>query len=271
MAEILCSIGTLLGKPNGNDYRLLETFTKQINCDGYEFMMCSSWYDKIDEIIEFCHELGLNFPVYHCRKSIGENISLGEEGYNEAFREFEINCKMAHSLGSKRVVLHLWSGMISDTHFENNIKAYPMLKQIADDNYVDLLVENIVCNNKSQMERICELATIFSDIHFVFDTKMAAFHGQLELLYEPEYSFLLKNIRHYHVNDYGGGLLDWAHLKTLPIGEGNIDFERFFNFINNTGYNDTFTIESPVFDSEGNVDIDVLNKQIEYIKDRLQN
>lgn len=37
---------------------------------------------------------------------------------------------------------------------------------------------------------------------------MAAFHQQLELLYEKEYEWLWKHehIRHYHLNDYAGGL-----------------------------------------------------------------
>ena len=32
MAEILCSTGALIVKPNGRIYRLLETLSKQINC-----------------------------------------------------------------------------------------------------------------------------------------------------------------------------------------------------------------------------------------------
>lgn len=51
MAEILCSTGALIVKPNGRIYRLLETLSKQINCDGFEFMMYRDRYDKIDVLI----------------------------------------------------------------------------------------------------------------------------------------------------------------------------------------------------------------------------
>ena len=37
MAQILCSTGALIGRPNNRDYRLLESFAKQLHCDGFEF------------------------------------------------------------------------------------------------------------------------------------------------------------------------------------------------------------------------------------------
>ena len=39
MCTILCSTGALIGRPNNRDYRLLKTLSKQLTCDGYEFMM----------------------------------------------------------------------------------------------------------------------------------------------------------------------------------------------------------------------------------------
>ena len=84
-------------------------------------------------------------------------------------------------------------------------------------------------------------------------TKMAAFHGELELLYQPEYAWLWQegHIRHYHVNDYGGGYMEWGKLKTLPIGAGHVDFEKFFAFVRGTGYQGTFTVEATAFDRMG--------------------
>ena len=107
--------------------------------------------------------------------------------------------------------------------------------------------------------------------HFVFDTKMAAFHDQLNLLYEDDNSYLWKDdhICHYHVNDYGGGYKDWANLKTLPIGMGHIDFDEFFGFIRKIGYSGTFTLESTAFDNSGNVDTDMLNREVDYIREHL--
>lgn len=98
------------------------------------------------------------------------------------------------------------------------------------------------------------LAKLFPDIGFTFDTKMAAFHSQLELLYADENKPLFGAIRHLHINDYGGGHMDWANLKTLHIGSGHIDFGRFFGFINSMGYSGDITVEATSFDKSGQID-----------------
>lgn len=267
--QIFVSTGALIGRPNGRDYRLLKDLTNRIHCDGFEFMMYSDWYEKVDDIVEFFCMNHIVTPTYHCQKSIGESISKGgRQEYDDAFKRFKINAKMAHDMGSEKMIIHLWDGITSDQHFENNIECYKKVREIADENEMDLLVENVVCNVKTPMEHWCELAMEYPDIHFIFDTKMAAFHGQLELLYSSEYDWLWteNHLKHFHVNDYGGGIMDWANLRTLPIGSGHIDFEKFFSFIKSKGYDDTLTLESTAFNHKGEVDIEMLNKQIEYIR-----
>lgn len=266
MCKILCSTGALIGKPNNRDYRLLETLSKQLLCDGFEFMMYSSWYEEADEIIDLLKSIGLYIPVMHCEKHIGELVSKGE--FDEAFRRFEINCHIAKKIGAGRIVTHLWDGITSDAHFQNNIEAYSVLREIADKHNVKLLIENVVCNHEDPMKRWCELKEKYPDISFVFDTKMAAFHSQLELLYEEEYRWLWSDnhICHYHVNDYAGGHKEWGKLRTLPIGEGHVDFGRFFEFIHKIGYKDTFTVEATAFDGSGVVDVEMLNKQFAFIR-----
>ena len=274
MSQILCSTGALIGRPNGRDYRLLEKLAGQLTCDGFEFMMYSNWYEEKEELVKFLLAMHLNIPVMHCQKSVGEAISMGgSENFEDAFRRFAINCEIAQQIGAKKLVMHLWDGMTSDSNFANNIEAYPKLRALAEERDLDLLVENVVCNVENPMKHWCELTEIFPDIHFIFDTKMAAFHEQLDLLYRKEYAWLWKegHIRHYHVNDYAGGYMDWRNLKTLPIGKGHIDFEQFFAYIKETGYDDTFTVESTAFGADGSVDIDMLNAQFAYIREKLGN
>ncbi|MBR1861302.1 MAG: sugar phosphate isomerase/epimerase [Lachnospiraceae bacterium] len=271
--EILVSTGALIGRPNGRDYRLLKELTPRIGSDGFEFMMYSTWYGEEDRIIDLLRSNDIYTPTFHCQKSIGESISKGDrEETKDAFEKFGINVKMASELGAKKMVMHLWDGITSDAHFENNLKAYPELKEIADGYGVDLLIENVVCNVKDPMTHWMELLEHYPDIGFIFDTKMAEFHGQLNLLYEEKNSALWreKHIRHYHINDYGGGYKDWENLRTLPVGSGHIDFERFFAFIKKTGYEDTFTLESTAFNKEGFVDVDMLNREIEDVRKYLE-
>ena len=119
---------------------------------------------------------------------------------------------------------------------------------------------------------IGELREIYPDIHYVFDTKMAAFHEQMDLLYDAAHDWLWKedHLRHYHVNDYGGGYMDWANLRTLPIGKGHVDFDRFFAVIKKTGYQGDFTVEATAHDEKGVVDADLLNEQFMKIREYLR-
>lgn len=272
MGEILCSTGALIGKSNNRDYRLLEPLSQQLKCDGFEFMMYRAWYEEGDELIQALKSMKLNIPVMHCEKSVGEKISIGgEEETALAYRLFEVNCKIAQQIGAGAMVLHLWGGHASDGNFQNNINAYPNLVETARTYGLDLLVENVVCNRENPMKHMVELRELYPDIHFVYDTKMAAFHEQTDLLYQKEYEWLWKDghIRHYHVNDYAGGYMDWANLKTLAIGKGHVDFEHFFEYIRKIGYAGNYTIEATAFNSGGAVDVEMINEQVAYIKTKM--
>ncbi len=263
MHQILCSTGALIGRPNGRDYRLLRQFCPQLDCDGFEFIFYDSWYQETEQLTAFLKEQRLNIPVMHCEKSLAEHISAGgQEELSEAFRLFEINCRLAETIGADKMVLHLWNGKISDTHFENNLQAYPALRETAEKYGITLLVENVVCL-KDPMSHWVELYRHYPDIRFVFDTKMADFHRQMELLYAPEYEWLWRenHILHYHVNDYGGEYMDWSNLKVLMLNKGHIDFDRFFRFVRKTGYTGDYTFEGTGFDHTGQVRIGDLNEQ----------
>lgn len=272
MKRILCSTGALIGKPNGRDYTLLKPLSEKLECDGFEFMMYRSWYDIADEITVFLRQQEIFTPVMHCEKHIGEEISMGgKDNRKEALRLFRINCEIAEKINAEKLVLHLWDGMTSDQNFENNREIYGELLKISSDFGIDLLVENVVCNREDPMKHWCELVEDYPDIHFVFDTKMAAFHEQMELLYQEEYSWLWRegHIRHFHVNDYAGGYKEWSKLRTLPIGAGHIDFEQFFLFLQKIQYNEMFTVEATAFDQEGKVNTNMLNQCFRYIRTQL--
>lgn len=272
MSEVLCSTGALIGRPNGRDYRLLKELAGQLTCDGFEFMMYSNWYEEKEQLVEDLLEMQLSIPVMHCQKSVGEAISKGgKENFADAFGRFEINCEIAQRLGAKKMVMHLWDGITSDANFANNISAYQELATMAESYELELLVENVVCNREDPMKHWCELRERYPQIRFVFDTKMAAFHEQLELLYQEEYRWLFteEHIRHYHVNDYAGAYKDWKNLRTLPIGSGHVDFESFFAFLQKMKYQGTFTVESTAFGADGRVDVDMLNRQFAYIRRKI--
>lgn len=263
MYQIFCSTGALIGRPNGRNYRLLKEFCPRLECDGFEFLVYDSWYPELETLRDTLLSMRLNIPVIHCEKSLTEHFARGgEQEEQEGYRKFELNCGLARAIGAEKMVLHLWNGLISDSHIDNNMRAYPRLREIAERHGLELLVENVVCHT-DPMSHWEELYRRYPDILFVYDTKMADFHRQMNLLYDAEHAWLWKegHIRHYHVNDYGGGYMDWSNLKVLPIGQGHIDFDRFFAFVRETGYRGDFTFEATGFNREGQVDLDMLNSQ----------
>ncbi|MCR4990864.1 MAG: sugar phosphate isomerase/epimerase [Lachnospiraceae bacterium] len=268
MSKILISTGALIGRPNQRNLHLLEEIFPRLSCDGLEFMFYSDWYETWEETADYLKSTGYPFPTMHCQKTVGELITKHDD--ETALYHFEINCKVAQRIGAKKLVMHLWNGVISDSDYPHSLEIYKHLRKIADDNGIDLLIENVLCNQKDPMTRWVELLEKYPDAHFVFDTKMADFHRQLELIYEDRYSYMIPNIHHYHVNDYGGGYLDWSNLKVLPVGAGHIDFKRFFEFVKETGYDDTYTVEATAFLPDGKIDYEMLNTCFENVRHYLE-
>ncbi len=265
--RILCSTGALIGRPNGRDYRLLNECVKYLDCDGYEFMMYDDWYGRTDEVADFFADFPKPFPVLHAEKSVGDLISRNEQGDTErALGLFEENCMMAEKLGSEKLVLHLWNGIDSDKDFPHNIAVYRYMRDIADRYGLLLTVENVVCNRSDPMTHMKELTTEYPDISFTFDTKMAEFHGQLMDICLEENSHIWERVKHLHINDYKGGVMDWQSLKTLHIGDGQIDFEKLSAFIRSAGYGGDITIESTSFDKTGHIFLDRMNEDIRRVR-----
>lgn len=270
MNRILCSTGTCIGRPNGRDWRLLEECAAKVDCDGWEFMMYDTWYDKIGEIERFMQRFPSPVPVYHCEKGVGERISRNAEGdFEEALRLFEINCAMAKKFGASTLVLHLWNGQDSDRDIEWNVRAYAHLRILAQRHGLLLTVENVVCSCADPLTHMKRLVGVYPDIRFTFDTKMAEFHAQMPDMLAPENRWLWGHIAHMHVNDYQGGYKEWSRLRTLHIGEGQVDFERLFAFVGQYGYLGDYTIEATSFDQTGAIHFDDLNRSIGRLKQYL--
>lgn len=273
MQQILCSTGALLGRANGRDFRLLETLAPRLRCDGFELMIYQDWYPRESELLSFLHTAGLTIPVIHCQKDIGMELAYGEaERTARAFDDFTLNCRIAAAAGAEKLVLHLWSGLISDQRIHNNLSAYGQLLRIAREHGLTLTIENVVCNQQDPMTHMKTLAKAHPEVRFTFDTKMAAFHSQLDALYHPQSAWLRERIAHFHVNDYNGGHMEWERLlgRVLPMGSGRIDFAPFFAFVKESGYTGDFTVEATAFDQTGAVDTDMLNGQFEQLAQALR-
>ena len=264
--RVLCSTGAIITRKNNRDYTLLPAIVSRLDCDGLEFMMYESWRGQEDGLKRALS--GFAVPVFHMTKQIGERVSLGNLA--DAIPMFRADCGLAVSLGSRLLVLHLWSGQASDQHIERNIAAYPVLRAIAEEYGLLLTVENVLCNTRAPMTHMRALAEAYPDICFTFDTKMAAFHTQLDALYTPENAWLWPRIAHFHVNDYAGGHMDWANLSVKALGKGHIDFDRFFAFVRGMGYAGDYTCEATAVNEDGSIRLDEMNANLARIRKETQ-
>ncbi len=263
MPRVLCSTGAIIAKRNNRDYNLLREIVPQTKCDGLEFMMYQSWYEGHIETLKRVLA-DFSIPVFHMTKQIGEWVS--QDRLADAAALFRADCELAAAIGSKLLVLHLWSGQASDQHIERNIAAYPVLREIAEEHGLLLTVENVLCNTRAPMTHMRALVDKYPDIAFTFDTKMAAFHSQEEELYKPENAWLWPHIRHFHVNDYAGGHMDWPNMSAKPLGKGHIDFDKFFAFVRQRGYTGDFTCEATALNEDGSVRYEEMNASLDRIR-----
>lgn len=270
--KVLCSTGFIGFNTKEKDHKKIIEYAPLFHCSGFEFMMFRSWYDHMQEVITDLRASDLSFPVFHMEKSIGELISRNQEGDVEtAIENFRKNCYMASEIGSEKLVLHLWGGIPSDSDIENNYNQLELLLLIAKLYGVRLTIENVVCNHQNPMTHLAELRKRFPEIVFTFDTKMAAFHSELDLIYEPENDWLWneQKIDHFHINDYGGGHMEWAKLNALPLGDGHIDLEKFFTFLKGKEYSGYYTLEASSKKEDGTLDIDKMNRNLDYIRGKI--
>ena len=269
MNKILCSTGALVGRPNGRNFKLLKDICPSLRCDGLEFMMYDTWYDRVDEIKSFFPSLPQKIYTFHLEKQIGELIS--HYRLDEALEKMEFNCALARDLGAELLVLHLWNGIISDKNIEYNFECFKYLSAIAQEKGLTLTVENVVCSQKDPFTHMLSLLEMYPKISFTFDTKMAQFHRQLDLIYTKDGDRVFEHIAHIHMNDYGGEYMDWSNLRVLPLGCGGVDFDKFFELLKRKNYKGNFTLEATCFDQSGKISLDGLNRSIDIIKERLFN
>lgn len=271
MNEILCSSGALIGKVNGYDYSLIKKYIpllfKENLINGMEFMMIPFYYDILNDVIDIVMSCEIPTPIIHCEKDVGVLLSAcNPSSTNQALELFKINCETGKRIGAQNMVFHLWGGLESDSHIEYNISVLPQLIDIANENSIRLLVENIPCTTYSGLENWRKLYSFLPNIDFIFDTRFGAFHDEIEdILSDP----LWKNVRHIHISDYSSHPRDFSKIRPiLHPGEGVIDFNRLFERLKEKKYGGSVTLESPVMLPNG-IDFKKLKSTLIFLKNNL--
>lgn len=259
------STGTIVGRVNGFDHRVIIDSAKKIDCDGFELMMLKAWYGKLDMIAEELTSAGIYFPVIHFDKEIGIMLAEDFSGEHEkATGLFAENIKLGKAVGAKKAVFHLWGGPKSDSDVGRAIELLPQLRAMCGDAGITLMIENIPCVYSDPLSVWGRIALKIPDMPLIFDTRFGAFHDQyMDIFASP----LWKNVKHMHISSYSGAKNEWGLIRPiLHPGEGRIDFDHLIS--NLPHYESSVTLESPVLSEDGKLDIEKLNRSLTYLREK---
>ncbi len=269
--ELLCSTGTLVGRANGYNHRIVSERWREIEADAFELMMLAAYYEKPNEVVRDLLGAGVDIRTIHFEKDITALLGLRtEEDRKEGFRLFSFNAEMGRRVGAEKAVFHLWDGRFSPEQTAKVISLLDELYEICEKNELELLVENVPARVPSPYENVAEIAARFPRARFTFDTRHCHVMGQLDTFFESE--LWAERIGHIHVSDYSGETVPGMWGVTRPIlhpGEGIIDFETLFEKMPPCGA-ETITNESPVIGADGAVDIPKLNKTLRYLSEKMK-
>ena len=267
---LLVSSGAIVSRYCGRDFSAFAELAREIEADGFEFMMLTAYYGKRSEILEMTRRRGIAFRTFHIEKEIGSLIARGEgDDLRLALELFEENLRFAAALHVSLCVLHLWGGEISDSRFENCLAVLPELYAMAAEYPFALTVENVPCTAATPYRRLLQLKERFPAAAFTLDLRFAAFHRE-----EKRFFFdgdLLRHVRHIHVSDLPKESRDARSLRPIVHpGEGCGDFPLLYDFLKKTdGYHGFITVESPVFLPERRFDIPKLNRTLTSLRKNL--
>ena len=265
--KLYLSSGAFTGRLNNRNPRLLANYYRQVDCDGYEFMVMDNFYPEWDAISRLYR--AENVPIYyvHADKRIGDLMSdNSDEAYRRLLALFERNCKMTVDLNVHRMVFHGWGVPDSDAHFEQIYSRLGVLLKIADVYGIHAMLENCLCLHGSPCERLETICSMYPGISLVLDTRQAQFHRELP---QQVNSILWKNVRHIHINDFSGDFKEWDKLYSIPqLGQGDVDWRMFTLHLKQVGYHGTITLESPSMLANA-IDADTFNQNFLFIRQLL--
>lgn len=263
--KIFCSTGNFIGRVNNRNYKLIPEAHKLIRCDGFEFMIFNNWDNNLIDISNYLASHNINIPIVHSVKDIGTDISMcTKESHETAINKIMLSCKSASILGSEYILIHPWGYPESDKNLNKIINFIPDLVSVCSNYDKKLLIEVTVVNQNDPIYDIKKVIEKNPYVNITIDTRHLAFHGILEKLYQEE--DLFSNIKHVHLNDYRGGINDWNRLREkVQLGNGLIDFDNFFNFLESIDYEYGITLESS-FHTEIGIDSKGINHSLDYIR-----
>lgn len=268
---VLCSTGAMGYTPDLLNTTWLSDAAPKLPCGGFELMIYSQWKAE-DAAAGSLRAQGLRFPVAHLSKRLGERYGEGTaDSVASGHALLRDNCMLAHTMGAKLGVLHLWGLPFGDDRFDAALAALGQARSIAAEYDVELLVETLPCRAQPLMRRMEQIVRAYPDCRFTADTRLLCCEGALWELLECDWLWEEERIAHVHVSDCTVNEANepTSHPILLP-GRGIVDFPRFFDGLRRRCYRNTVTLESPAPKlPDGAVDIAALAEPLAAIGDWL--
>ncbi len=269
---VYLSTGAFVGRINNRNWHLPTEYAGRLRCDGFEFMIFPDFVELLPEIVREYRAAQLRIPVVHAEKHLGDLVSdPSPAAFAEAQELLRRDCAAAAELfpeGRPKVVAHCWGIPDSDAHFPLIAERIGRLCALADSLGTELLPENSFCRFGSPKSHFEALAALYPELHFIVDTRCAAFHAELSAFTRS--GVFRTRVRHLHINDYSGGYKDWSAM--YPIRQprlGRIDWDGFFADLRAIPYAHSVTLEAPSMLPQG-VDTATLNESLDYIRMKLR-
>ena len=191
----------------------------------------------IDMLIDIKDEYGINITSVHPTCSLVESFLLFSEydrRFYEGLQKFARYSEIAAQLGAKYIIMHGGknNGITSD---EEYCERYMQLNAETLKNGVYVLQENVAnfrARDKEFLRSMCDI--LGDDARFCFDIKQAVRAGYNPFEIADEFA---PHIKHCHISDH-----TVSSDCLLPLS-GGFDFNSFFNFMTEKGYNGAYIIE----------------------------
>ena len=219
---LYCSTGAIIGRVNGYNFRhilrVMPPLCADVPLDGLELMMLPAYLEHLDEMAAEFAAAGLRFPIIHADKEVGTKLSTAAAQKDstlaaEAHELWGRNCAMGQMVGAGQIVLHLWGGLDSDAHLSGNLTHLDALRRRAAEYGLEVLIENVPCTTADPITNLTAIHAAFPDQRYVFDTRFAAFHGQLNSLTDTPW-LIGDRLAHIHISDlHDGAERDFSRLR----------------------------------------------------------
>ncbi len=240
--------------PDGPDVGAIIELGPQLGVDGIEILVTRGMRGHLDAVAELLDDMMLPVPAVHAPKRVG--AALPDDAAVAALDE---TARFAARIGAGVAVLHLWDLPEGDRNFDARLDAVVLAADVFAPHDVTLAIETIPCLEGTPLRNIERVLEREPRAAVALDTEFLAMHDEIDDALAADW--LWPHVRHIHVKDFGGSLVDAdGNRRYLLPGDGSNDFAKLFSTLDRRGYAGAISLEANAVLPEGGLDMDALRR-----------